>query len=206
MRDRTFISTLVMLLWLVGSAQALTDGTPDSTATKPFARLVITADAESTSILLDGHPAGITPLVLDSLEAGPCRIEAYRTGPASWYAKRDSVSLVLSAGDVREIRMSVLYKPRLKPAGLPDVSPILRDPGGFTGRKVGLFASGGVVIIAGIAAAYYKIAADGRNDLYLQTGQASLLDERKRLDKAAGISFVVTEIGFAIFSYLLLTD
>ncbi len=102
--------------------------------------------------------------------------------------------------------MSVFSRFRLAPASLPDVSPLLRESDGLTGRKFALYASGGVAVVAGVAAAYFKINADDRNDAYHLTGDPSLLDERRRLDTAAGFAFAATQIGFAIFSYLLLTD
>lgn len=85
-------------------------------------------------------------------------------------------------------------------------SPYFNAHPGLSSRQLGLYLSGGLSVVAGVAAAYCKIAADDRQAAYLESGNASLLTERKRLDTWAGISFAVTQVGLAVFSYLLISE
>lgn len=85
-------------------------------------------------------------------------------------------------------------------------SPYFDARPGLSSRRLGLYLSGGLSVIAGVAAAYCKIAADDRQAAYLESGNAALLTERKHLDTWAGISFAVTQVGLAVFSYLLISE
>ena len=206
MRTAPVVFALCWLTAIPGFGQQTSRVTSDSSVVMPAGRLVVTADAESVQVMVDGHGSGMAPLILDSLPPGSYHITAFRPGAASWFTRTDSLTVALAPGESREITMSVFTRFRLVPASLPDVSPLLRESEGLTGRKIALYASGGVAVVAGVAAAYFKINADDRNDAYHLTGNPSLLDERRRLDTSAGIAFAATQIGFAIFSYLLLSD
>ncbi len=85
-------------------------------------------------------------------------------------------------------------------------SPYVTGLPGWSARRVGLYVSGGASVLAGIVAAYCKIAADDRQASYLESGDPAILDERRRLDTWAGISFALTQVGFAVFSYLLISE
>jgi len=191
---------------LVAPAGRAAEIPADSAGNPPPARLIITADTDSATVYLDGSVAGITPLTLDSVAAGTHVLLVVSRNPASWYRKIDSISIALIAGESRHLRFSVLSPLRLSPAALPAVSPLLQGNGGQNGRTFAILATGGVTVAAGIAAAYYKITADDRNEAYLATGNQALLDERRRLDTAAGIAFAAMEVGFAVFTYLLMAE
>jgi hypothetical protein len=184
---------------------AASDSSDSSLVLLP-ARLIISADVDSSAILIDGLVAGVTPLTLDTVSAGTHRLVVVSRNPGSWFAKADSLTVVLVPGETRHLKFFVVTPLRLEPATLPDVSSLLRGNSRQNGRTIALYASGGVAIAAGIAAAYFKISADDRNDAYLMTGNPALLDERRRLDTAAGIAFAATQLGFAVFSYLLLAE
>jgi hypothetical protein len=76
----------------------------------------------------------------------------------------------------------------------------------WSARKVGMFVSGGVSLLAGIGAAYFKIAADEKQEAYLATGDPGLATDRKRLDTLAGVSLAFAQAGIIVLSYLLITE
>jgi len=84
--------------------------------------------------------------------------------------------------------------------------PLLNVPGSTSKTSLRFYLAGGATILSGIAAAYFKIKADDRNALYELTGNPALRDETRRLDTAAGISLLTTEIAFALLTYYLLSD
>lgn len=85
-------------------------------------------------------------------------------------------------------------------------SPFLPDQPAWNSRNTGLYLSGGVSVLAGIGAAWLKIAADGKQEAFLLTGDPALASERKRLDTYAAISLAVAQAGLIVLSYLLITE
>jgi len=85
-------------------------------------------------------------------------------------------------------------------------SPYVSALPGWSPRRIGLYVSGGTSVLAGVAAAYFKIAADDRQAAFLETRDPAILSERKRLDTWAGITFAVTQAALAVFSYLLISE
>jgi hypothetical protein len=69
-----------------------------------------------------------------------------------------------------------------------------------------LYVSGGATLVAGVAAAYFKIKADGKNALFQDTGDPALQRETHRLDISAALALLATQVGFAFFTYFLLSD
>ncbi len=206
MKGRDIAAAALMLMALrMAPAGAMERQVPDSASVSPPARLIVTADAESVAVYLDGVFAGTTPLTLDSLAAGPHTLSALARNPVSWYRKVDTASIQLLPGDSRHFRFSILTPLRLNVEAVPMVSPLLGEVHG-NGRTIAILATGGATVAAGIVAAYYKIAADDRNEEFLASGNRALLDERRRLDTAAGIAFAAMEVGFAIFTWLLMAE
>jgi hypothetical protein len=199
------IAATVLCHLLCALPAAASDPADSSLVTTP-AHLIISADIDSSDIFIDGNVVGVTPLTLDTLPAGTHRLVVVSRNPGSWFAKIDSLTIVLLPGETRHLRFSVVSPLRLELSALPAASPMLAGNSGENGRAVALYASGGVAIAAGVAAAYFKITADDRNDGYVATGNPALLDERRRLDTAAGIALVASQLGFALFSYLLLAE
>jgi hypothetical protein len=203
-RIATIVATV--LCHVLCALPAAASDAPDSSLVTAPAHLTITADVDSSEIFVDGIAAGVTPLTLDSLSAGTHRLVVVSRNPGSWFAKIDSLTIAVVPGETRHLKFSVVSPLRLELSALPGASPLLAGNSAKNGRTVALYASGGVAIAAGVAAAYFKITADDRNDGYIATGNPALLDERRRLDTAAGIALVASQLGFALFSYLLLAE
>ena len=200
----SILMSMQCLIVAVGSA---TESSPDdSTSVTPFSRLTVSADADSATVYIDGQAKGVTPLSLDSVRSGTRKLLVVGRNPASWFSGSDSLTVVLAPGEDRHIMFSILTPVRLGLTTLPEVSPLLRTENGQNGRLVALYASGSIAVAAGVAAAYLKISADDRNAAYLTTGNPALLDERRRLDTASGWAFAAMQVGFAVFSYLLLAE
>ena len=75
------------------------------------------------------------------------------------------------------------------------------------GRKpVGLYVAGAATIVSGVAAAYFKVKADGRYQEYLDSGDRRLLSQTNDLDTAAGIAIAATQLGLGLFTYFLFSQ
>jgi hypothetical protein len=191
---------------LLAPVPASADGAADSTAISSMARVIVTADADSALVFIDGSAAGATPLTLDSMSSGNHHILVAHRNPSSWFSKSDSAAVVLAPGETRQLKFSVLLPLRFGPIPANGALPVVLGKTGPNGRTIGLWTSGGAAVVAGVIAAYCKISADNRHESYMRTGDPSMLNERKKLDVAAGIALAATQIGFAIFSYLLLGE
>jgi hypothetical protein len=194
---------LLLLVLLRGTAIA---GGIDSLGASLPAHLAIDADVDSSAVYIDGLFVGRTPLELDSLAAGSHSLLVLPPRVTSWFGIPDSARISVDSGETRRLSFHVLTAFRHGAATIPANSPLLGELPGQNSRSLEIWASGGLSVVAGIAAAYFKISADEKNDNYLLTGNSALRDERKRLDTASGIAFAVMQVGFAIFSYLLLSE
>lgn len=67
------------------------------------------------------------------------------------------------------------------------------------------YVSGAGMVIAGVAAAYFKHQANAHFDNYQRTGSAAALDDTKRFDGYSAVSLVVAQISFGALAYFLLT-
>lgn len=204
MRSVRVIAAFALLL--TGRAASAIQAHPADTADILACRLTVSADVDSSEVFIDGLSAGLTPVTIDSLAAGGHRILVRSGKPASWFSRTDSVFVDLAPGDVRHLHFTAGPPLRLLPAEVPVVSPLLGQADGLEGRTWGILASGGAAVVSGVVAAYFKIAADDRNESYMRTGNPALLDERRRFDTIAGIAFAAMQVGFVVFSYLLLTE
>lgn len=203
---RHVLGTVVVALLTVLAAPSSRAGSQADSSLLPLTRLTITADMDSTAVFLDGTFSGFTPCTIDSVPPGSHKLLGISRTGASWYAKPDSVTVVLFPGESRQVVFSVASPLKFETATLPEVSPLLRGADGSGRRDIGIYICGGVAVAAGIATAYLKTSADERNEAYLATGHLQYLDQRRPLDTAAGIAFAVTQVGFVLFSYLLQTE
>jgi len=157
----------------------------------------VTSLPPGADVYVDDSLAGRTPfLVLPSLLREDLRLTVKKEGfePAG-----------MSAATLSESVFQVALRGGWQNLPVED-SPYFEARPGLSSRRIGLYLSGGLSVLAGAAAAYCKIAADNRQAAYLESGNAALLTERRNLDTWAGISFAVTQIGLAVFSYLLISE
>ena len=67
------------------------------------------------------------------------------------------------------------------------------------------YVSAAGIVISGVAATYFKHQANSHFDSYRRMGSAASLDDTRRYDSYAAASLVLTQISFAVLTYLLLT-
>jgi hypothetical protein len=87
-----------------------------------------------------------------------------------------------------------------------DLESELVSGGSGSSRKTGLYISGIVTVLAGGAAAYFKIKADEDNDQFLATQDPAFRSQTQRFDTLSAVSLVITQLGFGVFSYYLLSE
>lgn len=68
-----------------------------------------------------------------------------------------------------------------------------------------VYLASGTTVLAGIAAAYFKIKADGGYNEYRISGDPASLDEVHRFDTISGTALLTSEIGLIVLSYILLS-
>jgi hypothetical protein len=73
-------------------------------------------------------------------------------------------------------------------------------------RQVYGIAAGTAMVVSGIAAAYYKDQANRQFAEFLATGDANTLDSTHSFDRKSNAAFVVTQLSFALLSYILVSD
>jgi hypothetical protein len=159
--------------------------------------LSLTSIPSGASLYINDSLAGVTPLLLKprDVHAGAnltLRMPGFEPagiGPEAF------------TGSALQIALKAGWQQRID-----EETPFITGVTGWNTRRIGLYVSGGVSVLAGVAAAYFKIAADDKQSAYLETGDPSLLSDRRRLDTWAGISLAVTQAGLAFLSYLLITE
>jgi hypothetical protein len=158
--------------------------------------LHITSKPSGARVTIGDSVAGFTPLVL--------RIPSGYKGEALSIDKPGYQSTLIPLSGIA----SGVLSPHLQQTLLGPTyqSPLLDESSGGKRTDIKLYIAGSATVLAGVAAAYFKIKADNRNADYLSTGNSSLRDETHRLDVAAGVSLFTTEIAFAFLTYYLLSD
>ena len=100
----------------------------------------------------------------------------------------------------------VELQPKLPRSSLttPDVLPSDYENG--ASKHWLTYTSASTMIASGVLSAYLKDRANGDFDQYLRTNDPALLSSTRRLDRQAAISLVVTQLSFALLTYLLLSE
>ena len=245
---------LIVIVAMAGPAYAAVDGS-DSVNIWQGTSLSVTSNVDSALVVIDGRPAGQTPVRIDSVSAGLHYLKILHPYLANWleYPIRDTL---LIAGQ-KALTLQYNFSPRLllssEPFGadvllgdsLIGTTPlVIQAPDGrgkFRLRKEGysdadidrlsggliqmhmewqpentevnhgsdplrLYLTGGATILSGAAAAYFKIKADSRYQMYAQSRDPSLHDQTRRLDTAAAVFLTLAEITLGLFSYFMLSD
>ncbi len=149
------------------------------------------------TVSIGGIPAGTTPMVVRSKEGIPVQpvtlsLEGYEPvqvnlTPASGGALQVSLRRLWSANQGEERgSMATLLPGKPGPARL--------------------YISGLAAVAAGAVAAYFKIQADDRNDVYMQTGDPAIRSQVHKYDTISALSLTVAQIGMGLFAYFLLSE
>jgi hypothetical protein len=157
----------------------------------------LTSVPSGASLFINDSLAGVTPILLKPRNVRPgsnLTLKMAGFEPAG-------IGPELFTGTALQIALKAGWQQRTD-----EETPFLTVGTGWNPRRVGLYASGGVAVLAGVAAAYFKIAADDKQSAYLETGDPALLRDRRHLDTWAGISLAAAQAGLAVLSYLLITE
>ena len=82
----------------------------------------------------------------------------------------------------------------------------LKELDGGDNKPIGLYIAGAATVVSGVAAAYFKVKADGKYQQYFDTGNNTLLSQTNDLDTAAGIAIAATQVGLGLFTYFLFSQ
>jgi hypothetical protein len=74
------------------------------------------------------------------------------------------------------------------------------------GSSLPIYAAGGAALVGGIAAAYFKIRADGLDQEYGVSRDPATARERDRMDRVAAIGLVVSQVGMIALIALLVQE
>jgi hypothetical protein len=151
---------------------------------------------EGGSVLYRGNDLGTTPLFL----ASPARL----TGEIT-IRKDGFVPQRLVIGNNGNSTLAARLQPQPGAINLPPPEVLTES------RMVGpshwlTYASGSTMIVSGVVSAYLKDQANRKFDQFLLTRDPALLASTRRLDRGAAASLIVTQISFALLSYLLLSE
>jgi hypothetical protein len=156
------------------------------------------SDPPGAEVYINDSLAGVTPLLLKPSSMGK---DSRLTLKLNGFESASLPPGALSGESALTVALKAGWQ-----AGPEGPSPFLPERPAWSSRSVGLYVSGGISVLAGIGAAYFKIAADDKQEAFLVTGDPALASERKRLDTWAGVSLALAQAGIMIFSYLLITE
>jgi hypothetical protein len=157
--------------------------------------------------LLLSVPSGVDVIIGDSVSGTTPFILALSSRDSTpsirlWKQGYDTATVTLSSG-MRGMATTTLKKvwdPGLE-EGSVDGSSMQEGRG-----LLRLYVTGAAAVLAGAAAAYFKIKADEKNGQYLENPTPSLRSEMRRLDTASAVCLTATQIGFGLLTYFLLTE
>jgi len=143
------------------------------------------------NVLYDGKLLGTTPLFYKSsvplLHTLELRKDGFRKQDLPPGSIRGIITMSVVDASVAETEMAIM------PSIEESVAPWAE------------YVSAAGIVISGVAAAYFKHQANSHFDSYRRTGSAVSLDHTRRYDDYAAASLALTQISFAVLTYLLLT-
>jgi hypothetical protein len=157
-------------------------------------RYFITSTPFGAQVLVGDSVVGTTPIITSpsiSLESMTLRKPGYEP---------TSIHLADYEGGVVSIPLKKVWQ------NDENGESYFKDYDGRGPKSAGLYITGAATVLTGVAAAYLKIKADDRYQQYLGTNNSSLLSQTNRLDTAAAIAIVATQIGLGLFTYFLFTQ
>jgi hypothetical protein len=135
---------------------------------------------------------GLTPLTLPDTRRGDC---------SAMVLEKDGYARTrLSSPDDNSPFLRVF----LQPGEMPQSASVRISTSKFA--SPGVILTGSVAFLAGAAAAWLKIEADGKSESYALKADPALRDQIERLDRWGGLSILLCEGMIAYLTYLLLAD
>jgi hypothetical protein len=157
-------------------------------------RYFITSIPFGAEVLVSDSVIGTTPIVT----APPSSFESITLRKSGY--EPTSVQLALNRGSIISIPLKKIWQ------NDENGGSYFKDNDGKSSKSAGRYITGAATVLSGVAAAYFKIKADDRYQQYLGSNNSSLLSQTNRLDTAAAIATVATQIGLGLFTYFLFTQ
>ncbi len=132
-------------------------------------------------IVHPGRLARTTPLTF--------RLKGYETGTADLDMAEEGILRV-------PLRARPDMEAPIEGAGIEEPPP----------SHLRLYLTGSGAVLAGAAAAYFKVKADNSNNDYLLTGNTSFSSDQKRFDTTSGVFLAVSEISLVLFLTFLMSE
>jgi hypothetical protein len=151
---------------------------------------------EGGSVTYRGNDLGVTPLFLTS----PVQLRGEIV-----VQKEGFVPQRLAIDGNENVSLAVRLQPEQgRPGLLP--SDVLAESRAIGPSHWLAYASGTTMIVSGVVSAYLKDQANRKFDQFLVTRDPALLASTRTLDREAAASLILTQISFALLSYLLLSE
>lgn len=147
-----------------------------------------------SKVLLQGKELGMTPLFFRSASRLNGDLILEKVG-------YERAVVPLSGGSTSTIVS--LRRSQIQEAGQDVVFDV---PSSNDSKRWATYLSAGGMVASGIAAAYFKERANKRFDLYLQTRNPSYLASTQRNDRRSAVAFFLTQVGFGLLTYFLLSE
>lgn len=184
--------------WLTGSISDsfVVSGEGKTLLYKFTPRLLVTSKPFGADVFLRDSLIGTTPLILNN--------GALITPSSLRLQKSGFEPSVLEMSENKRCVLTVNLK-EIWQSGANEES-IFREPYTKGSSNLRMYLTGATTILSGVAAAYFKVKADNRYSSYIQGRDPILLEETNRLDTAAAVALVATQVSFALFTYFILSD
>jgi hypothetical protein len=185
--------------WLTGSITDSVEIGPGEEKSLRYAferRFLVLSIPSGAEVVVQDSVRGLTPYLmkLGEQEALP-RITLRKPG-------YDTAEVTLS--DAPRGVKTVSLEKRWQPESGEETPNELAS--GDEGGALHIYLTGAATVLAGAAAAYFKIQADNKNSEYLRNLDPSLRSETRRLDTASALCLTASQVGFGLLAYFLLAE
>ncbi len=157
-------------------------------------RISLASIPSGSKVVLQGKELGMTPMFFRSATKLSGDLVLEKEG----FEKAVVPFSGVSASGLVTLRRSQ----EEKPSG--DV--VFEVPRSNGSRQWATYLSAAGMVTSGVVAAYFKERANKRFDLYLETRNPSYLASTERNDRRSAIAFFLTQVGFGLLTYFLLSE
>ncbi len=174
--------------------------------------LSIRSVPEGAQVYEDTSFLGTTPIDSVSLMGGKHILRLFYPASVIWSARACVDSLLVFPGrggaytiPLGEAASITPFNPELMSGRIED--HVDGHPLELKTNQAGLeYIAGGAMILSGALSAYLKTRSDNKFNAYLLSQDPAVLNQVRALDRWSGVSLVVTEISFAVLTYLFISD
>lgn len=183
--------------WLSGTIDDTLEVGPGQTVSRTFVLetwILVATSPMGAEISTEDSLLGTTPLIVRPGMLSPAtpltfRLRGYETATANLAMATDGI-----------LRIPLRARPG------PDVT--FDEPDGAPAHRsrLRLYLTGGGAVLAGAAAAYFKVKADNANNDFILTQNPAFSSDRDRFDTTSGVFLAVTQITLGLFLAFLMSE